>query len=1146
MNKSRRTLTNLGLILLMTFGIVSRMLAQNIIYPFDAGVINVKNSPYNAKGDGVTDDTQAIQAALTAADNHAIVYFPNGTYIVSNSLLWKNASSDNGGWRAYLSIQGQSRAGAIIKLKNNTFTDVANPKAIIVTGSRDDQNRYSDLNGEGNQAFENSISFLTIDVGSGNAGAIAVDYQVSNWGAMRQVTIKSSDPGKAGFCGISLLRRDNGPGLIEKVSIDGFQYGIRAGQEIAQFTLENVTVTNQSVVGIEDKEAIMAIRNLASVNSVPAIRASSQSLLNLLNGNLTGGASTNSAIEFVNNESRGYLRGITTSGYNSAIKSRGTVINGSSVSEWVSDPVLKLNPSGKISLNLQIEETPTYFDSNLSNWISVGTPNGTDDTQAIQTAMNSGKSTVYFPPYFFYRISNTITVPASVKHIVGMNGIVKALSTLGNKSMFKFEGGVSSDQTIMERFEISHDYFGAVIEDASARTLVLTDVSLYSNGVHYKNQPGAGKLFLNNVAGGYWRFNYPQNVWARSFNTEGQQKYVVNNGGNLWVLGHKVENTETLFETRNGGSTEVLGSLTYTFGDRGKPAIINNGSRTSISIGGTSYVQNGVWNSMVWETSASETKELTVGGTYGGRTYSIPMYVGEASASSAPYRINAGGFQAAPYLQNEYSSGANTGTFFTTDPIDVSAVTNPAPQSVYQSELNDLSGPGGTFAYTFPYLVSGKSYKIRLHFVERYFTNTGGRKFHVDINGSRLITDFDIFAAAGAKNKAVVKEIAGIADANGTIEIKFTTVTDRALVNGIEILTNESSTATKLEAELATINNALIFDHPQASNGKTVGRIDFADSYVQYNNVLIPTAGTYRLSIAYTNAMSSNSTHNVSINGATTLSPTYPPTGSWGNVAVTSIPVQLQAGNNTIRFSKATNYAELDYIKIDPVTVTRLEAELAAFNNARITDRPSASNGRTIGGIDFTDSYVQFNNISVNSAGTYQITVRYSNSMGANSTHLVSANGGSNATITYPATANWDTFSSSTINVNLNAGINSIRFTKGTLYAELDFIELASASGGGSSGRLRTNDVAQELNVESVDSEVVKLFPNPASHELIIDSQETLIEIDIFDAMGKPKYQTRQMTNKLLINVENLPSGLYLVKARTINNRFIEHRIIIE
>ena len=42
-------------------------IAQNIIFPNDAGVLNVKNPPFNAVGDGITDDTQAILAALDSA-----------------------------------------------------------------------------------------------------------------------------------------------------------------------------------------------------------------------------------------------------------------------------------------------------------------------------------------------------------------------------------------------------------------------------------------------------------------------------------------------------------------------------------------------------------------------------------------------------------------------------------------------------------------------------------------------------------------------------------------------------------------------------------------------------------------------------------------------------------------------------------------------------------------------------------------------------------------------------------------------------------------------------------------------------------------------------------------------------------------------
>jgi hypothetical protein len=52
---------------------------------------NVKDPAYGAKGDGSTDDTTAINAAITAANaaGGGIVYVPYGTYIVSNVITLK-------------------------------------------------------------------------------------------------------------------------------------------------------------------------------------------------------------------------------------------------------------------------------------------------------------------------------------------------------------------------------------------------------------------------------------------------------------------------------------------------------------------------------------------------------------------------------------------------------------------------------------------------------------------------------------------------------------------------------------------------------------------------------------------------------------------------------------------------------------------------------------------------------------------------------------------------------------------------------------------------------------------------------------------------------------------------------------------------
>ena len=57
-------------------------------------IYNVKNAPYNAKGDGTTDDALAIQAAINAAGaaGGGIVSIPAGTYLLNNFLHIKHSN----------------------------------------------------------------------------------------------------------------------------------------------------------------------------------------------------------------------------------------------------------------------------------------------------------------------------------------------------------------------------------------------------------------------------------------------------------------------------------------------------------------------------------------------------------------------------------------------------------------------------------------------------------------------------------------------------------------------------------------------------------------------------------------------------------------------------------------------------------------------------------------------------------------------------------------------------------------------------------------------------------------------------------------------------------------------------------------------
>jgi hypothetical protein len=142
--------------------------------------------------------------------------------------------------------------------------------------------------------------------------------------------------------------------------------------------------------------------------------------------------------------------------------------------------------------------------------------------------------------------------------------------------------------------------------------------------------------------------------------------------------------------------------------------------------------------------------------------------------------IDSGGGAAGSFIADTDVHGGSTASI--THAIDTSGVTNPAPQAVYQTSRY------GNFTYSVPNLKPGATYTVRLHFAETHWNAAGVRLFNVSINGTQVLTNFDIFATAGGKYKAIVEQFTTVADSAGRITINYTTVRDNAKSSGIEII----------------------------------------------------------------------------------------------------------------------------------------------------------------------------------------------------------------------------------------------------------------------------------------------------------------------------------------------------------------------
>jgi hypothetical protein len=203
-----------------------------------------------------------------------------------------------------------------------------------------------------------------------------------------------------------------------------------------------------------------------------------------------------------------------------------------------------------------VQETPVVPRDPLVEWVSPfafgATGDGsTDDTAAVQAAMDAGKKTVYFPAGSTFKIDGTVFIRGAVRRLIGTEGRMS-----GNGKFVLLDG--------LEPVVAFERMTTLPIEQNSARTLVMSH--LLASKI---SGSGRGDIFIEDLVGGPLVLSNPrQRVWARQLNTEqGSETNVLNQGATLWVFGYKTERGNVKIDTLAGGFTELLGFHNYSTGD---------------------------------------------------------------------------------------------------------------------------------------------------------------------------------------------------------------------------------------------------------------------------------------------------------------------------------------------------------------------------------------------------------------------------------------------------------------------------------------------------------------------------------------------------------------------------------------------------
>ncbi|KAK6502302.1 hypothetical protein TWF506_002885 [Arthrobotrys conoides] len=407
---------------------------------------NVKD--YGAVGDGVTDDTDAINAAASAGGRcagdcgsssvlGAVVYFPSGTYKISKPIFQ----------HYYTQFIGNPNS-------RPTLVATANFKGIALIDSD-----FYIPGGDGAQWYINQSNFFrqirnlildiramppTIRDGDSSWPPTALHWQVAQATSLQNIHfIMSTDPGNNQT---GIFMENGSGGFIGDLTFYGGQFGMRCGAQ--QFTARDLHFTScitaiQMIwdwtwtwknifiyscwVGIDvtgdgsaNGQPIGSITVLdSSFAYVPiAILTSGRTNINIdnteiINCDIVVGKPGGPTILAGGNR---IIQSWMTGRLYDAYDSKGTTFTG--VPKYVpSKPAGLLDSSGKFF----IRSKPQYETLSSSSFLNVKSSgaqgNGqADDTAAINTALQSGK--IVFFPAGVYKVTGTINVPVGAR-IVG-------------------------------------------------------------------------------------------------------------------------------------------------------------------------------------------------------------------------------------------------------------------------------------------------------------------------------------------------------------------------------------------------------------------------------------------------------------------------------------------------------------------------------------------------------------------------------------------------------------------------------------------------------------------------------------------------------------------------------------------------------
>ena len=555
----------------------------------DMGWVDVTAAPYSAACDGATDDTSALQDAIDdegartdgtnySGGHHRVILLPVGTCVVSDTLqLYGNQ----------ITLRGAGPDHSIIKLEDSStgFDSAGSPKAIILS---DNHNQ--------NAAFDQYILDIGVEIGTGNDGAVGIDFTGHNRARLARVNVDCDSTN--GVAGIQVIQDYPGPLLLQDVEVDGCDIGVYFDgfARIAGAALDGAILNGQGTAGIDCHDQVMSLANITSTNTVPAVRTDG-CITALLHGSLTGGDAGNPAVDINGTADWGggttLLADVTISGYGDDVNYLGTpaslgatVWNGSPVTYYSSttnEALAKFDrgPSPDLAYVSYPTAFPVVFHSATAgdwNQIEFGDSQATtqadfDNGDPIQWAFHSSGVAAGNESY---------SIPATVKYIELNHSPATHPESVSSCNGTGPQWTLDVDEASGDPLTIRGFTGVCLILTVSAdRVVHVIDSSIKT----YNLTASTGRLYLSDTISGNATAPQGWEVYSRQHNQE-STGVSIRVEGRFAALNYKSETNGTKIQIGPAGNALVAGMLNFAVAgdDTNYAAEIESGGNASLQM----------------------------------------------------------------------------------------------------------------------------------------------------------------------------------------------------------------------------------------------------------------------------------------------------------------------------------------------------------------------------------------------------------------------------------------------------------------------------------------------------------------------------------------------------------------------------------